>query len=539
MVLLERLAQWEPHVFYQALSVPQQHIICKLLCCSAAMTDLVYRACRGELRASMTFDGFSRQSDDESQVTDSSALPQHVSAGRWLAKHAVLLQELSLAGSRNEAAEIEASIAGGLQAASGRSKAAPEDHVGSSAAPRRGGLGWWQRRAQPAPPALAHQQQQGADSSTPSRLLLKAARFQIASCGSMLCALAGSQQLTALSMNLRQLASVHSWRQCQLGLQSLTSLQDLDLGMSHVSDVSGLLSLAQGLQQLTQLTKLRMRDGSITQGCLSTLPVSLRELWWETSYESDRDVFNFSHLTALSKLNLPRVLLGDVLPPGLHELAVWGCDFGKPLAGLTGLEVFSIVCIPHADVCTQLQGVAALREVRIGCDLGLQFGTDPNVVASELASLPLLEVRLRTNRPLSPGFVFSMRQWTKLKRLDLALVHIDGSFKDLSEQLQRLPELQQLQLDKVTACQGEKWLYRELPVHRIVSDLQAFMRCCGRMPSLYRLHLQNVHVGRALLELVPGPKLAVIVLMGCSVDADTAAAARAKWPGAAQLHISN
>jgi hypothetical protein len=122
--------------------------------------------------------------------------------------------------------------------------------------------------------------------------------------------------------------------------------------------------------------------------------------------------------------------------------------------------------------------------------------------------------------------------------LDLDLVHIDGSFKDLSEQLQRLPELQQLRLDKVTACQGERWLYEELPEHQIVSDLQDFMRCCGRMPSLNRLHLQGVRVGRALLELVPGPKLTNIYLAGCNVDADTEAAARAKWSGAARLYVS-
>jgi hypothetical protein len=340
-------------------------------------------------------------------------------------------------------------------------------------------------------------------------------------------------------MDLTQLTSA---QECQLALQSLTSLLELNLGLTDALDDTGVLSnLVPGLQPLTQLTKLRVQHGSVTQGCLNTLPVSLRELQWEGNHESlisDRDAFDFSHLTVLSKLNMPRVLLEDVPPPGLRELAVWGCESGKPLAGLTELQSFNIVCIPEADVCTQLQGIAALHEVRIGCDVGLQFGADPNNVASQLASLPLVEVRLRfLSRPLSPVFVSTMREWTKLERLDLDLVHIDGSFKDLSEQLQRLPELQQLRLDKVTACQGEKWLYEELPEHQIVSDLQDFMRCCGRMPSLNRLQFQDVRVCRALLELVPGPKLAGVFLEGCNVDADTEAAVRAKWPGTARLYV--
>jgi hypothetical protein len=171
-VLLERLAQWEPHLFDEALSVPQQHIICKLLCCSTAMTDLIYRACQGQLRASMMF-----FDNDESEVRDSSTVPQHESAGRWLAKHAALLQELEVVnpGSR---IEIEDAIAAGLQAASGRSMSAPEDRARSSSPL---GLGCWPRPARPVPPVRRprrqqqQQQQQGTDSSTPSRLLLKAA----------------------------------------------------------------------------------------------------------------------------------------------------------------------------------------------------------------------------------------------------------------------------------------------------------------------------------------------------------------------------
>lgn len=548
-VLLEHLTQWEAHAFYSTFWIPQHQFICQLLSCSKAMTSVVYRACSGELQVHMNLYGsISSTADDSEGAGCSTLLPQHESARRWLASHALLLQELTVSASQHDAEEVEAAVASGLRAAADlgpleghAAAAAPAGSPGSSSTARLHGWHFLRRRKPQEAQAQARlqQQPQHVDPSARSQLLLRRITIQLPSTGSLLCALAGCQHLTFLSISLKAFEPVAA---CQQALASLTALQELVLQLNDAKQDSRVLcELAWGLKALPQLHALTVRQGRLTQEGVDSLPAVLQRLVWDGDAQLmrlDEVQLDLSHLTALTRLEVPTVFAGDVLPPNLRELAVWGCHTLQPAAELARLESFSMVCIPDAQQCTQLSSTPTLREVRIGGGVGLQFGADPNAVASQLASLPLVDVELRFSRPLSPEFVASMQRWTKLTRLQLVSVHVDGSFKDLSQQLVRLPALRSLRLHDVTACRGEKWLYRELPEHERVADLQVFLGSCVRMPSLRSLSMHSMHLGRAVLELAAATQLEQISLAACHIDEETEERLHAKLVDTCELYIS-
>lgn len=525
-LLLEHLMHPDADMFCHVYDVSREKFICSLLASSSAMTDLVYKACEGELRLSMSL----------------YHLPRCVSAGNWLGSHARLLRELAVYGPPSDGPEVEAAVAAGLQAASGRSGAPSLPDTQLRARSRWHFLNF-KPKQQPQLCEQPQQQRQGA-ACAPSRLLLRKLHVQVPCSGRILAAVAGSRQLTALSVTMRALDDVPA---SQEALRTLTELRELDLDLSSARHDSQVLEgLAPPLQSLSQLTRLEVRAAFITQTNLECFPASLQSLTLQFGERLMWDLpahapLNFSSLNELTALDISRLLGEDVLPPRLRRL-VLPCGFEslQPVVGLTCLESFSCCSIPPADDLEALHELGTLREVMFGGRPGWQLGVDPNQLVSELAALPLVSVQLRgVQSHLSPALVGSMWRWKQLQRLHLDGVHIDGSFAGLSEQLVDLPQLEYLRMCSVTACPGDRaWLYRERPEHERRADLKVLLGTCVRMPSLRRLWLDRMPLGFAVLALSGATNLTSIVFTGCDVDHVTGTL-RAALPAATELSVSN
>jgi hypothetical protein len=542
---------------------------CALLQCSKTMTSIIHAACHGTLECSMFFAPSKWPQPAAPQDSSSGGISQpcsfkwqrHEDTRSWLSKHARLMRRLEVMGACGlDLQAVEASIAAGLLAgraqnsaaeragmvvpASGPAAIAAEASVAVAQLSVSGDtmagstLGEFDRQQQL--PRATHMQGLG--------LPVQHVEYSALSNGSLLCSLAGSQQLTYLTLKLGKLADASA---CQQALASLKGLRMLDLNgwaaVAKGADVQSLDDLAPGFIDLTQLTSLEWTGFTpLSQFSASRLPVSLLRLSYKgrgwpsafgvTGRQNEQSSLNLAHLTALTNMELGTICEGDVMPSALLELLVCESDLQhatlEPVSSLRFLRKFTSTTIPTRAQCVHLQAVSSLREVNIGsgsfCSPG-HAGVGP-----ELAKLPLVSARFRdggSKFPVPNDVLCTVRCWTHIQELELFETHIDTTFVQLAEQLEHLADLRHLALFAVRAQQklhAYALMDQATPLHAYalmdqatvdvrLRDMQAFVRVVSKLPKLEYLVFRFVWLGAAALELSPGPCLKTLRLEMCGL----------------------
>jgi hypothetical protein len=313
--------------------------------------------------------------------------------------------------------------------------------------------------------------------------------------GRMLCTLASQTQLTGLQLCLITSGKLVSG--CGAALASLTSLRSLTVnagptvtstatstagssyhsrvtqpGMQRTLGISKIAAaLEPALQQLTDLTHLSLG----WKPSSASFPSSLVSLQIQDEIMiPGHECLQLQHVTRLTHLEVREVDSRAALPPSLRSLRVHHFNLsvhadiqqramaeGYPdsrvdLGQLQNLQRLHLNSKPY-DI-SRLQQLTALTHLGLRCDF-LSFIVR-HTSDAVLASLPLRWLDVFGFGAGEPCIDWQrvlpqLGSYTQLTYLQLRQLHMTGYVASLSEQLQRLPALQELQLVRLTAAEPQ------------------------------------------------------------------------------------
>lgn len=310
--------------------------------------------------------------------------------------------------------------------------------------------------AAPSATALPQQQQQQQLPGRPCALPLSRFVCTSATSGHLLCALASTLHLTELELHLRLQEGAAIAQDSCAALASLTNLQDLILAGSWCTK-SFLPVLGPALQHLTQLTQLQLPQLLLDAAGIQLLPPSLKAL----AVCCHSKPLQLESLTNLHSLVLGQALLaGENLPPSVTALRIGRCDSVQPLTQLPHLRRLCVDSDLTPEQLHQLadlsaggadgEGLESLEASYFCCTQG--NACDQGQLASAaglLQRVPLKRLKVLGQwgcGRLPAGVVEQLGGLTQLTALSLQDLMVEVAPQQLGHQLQRMPDLQQLEL---------------------------------------------------------------------------------------------
>jgi hypothetical protein len=485
------------------VAMPDNAVICKLLCCSKATSALVHQFCAGKLTVQLC-----------PPVKDNIDRPQLSS---WLAKHARLLRHLSLDCFY---VDVEEYAAAGLRAAAGlpsmrpaaaeptvgqqemdvhvdlavqaivqaeaaaqavvqaeaaahavvQAEAAAQAVVQAEAAAQRG-LMLMQ------PPGDSNQQHEAPQQAGVSMLPLLELQLQGRLVGTLLPTMSACcRQLTQLQLR----PSRTDWLP-PTDLSQLHSLRELQIiGGLCCSVPDNTLRIFSSLTQLTRLDASFLGTQSFTH-----LPASLVELSAACGLSIEDEMApagqgpGLRHLTNLTRLKTGGVRGSQMLPAQLRELHAFELRWDE---GFLQLQQLKFVSLTAVEIVPCLGPLSALTQLT-----ALQLRTTHvkggmSVMCSELPRLPLQHF-YSSDDAFSAQDIEQLGRCTKLTELQMDVARVGVGVGAFAQQLQRLHSLQHLRLDSV----------RFAPHPATPEDVEplvvALKQLCGRHLTRVRLCL--------------------------------------------------
>lgn len=290
--------------------------------------------------------------------------------------------------------------------------------------------------------------------------------------GRLLCSLAGVH-LTELVLHLQLQDRAGASQQYCAALASLAHLQRLSLAGAWCE--KGFIPvLGPALQHLTALTKLRLPRVLLDAASIQMLPTSVQDL----TVCCHNSPLQLQHLTALRTLHLEQQLHeGETLPPSLTALWLGRCEGVQPLLALPNLQWLRVDYDVEPE---QLQGLAQLPQLQalllsyFCCTEGKQCDQGTLAcAAAHLSKVPLRQLTVLGQwgcGRLAAVVVQQLSVLTQLTSLSLQDLVLEVSPVQLAQQLQQLPVLQQLELrclqyEGSDALQGEGGAHSTVGAH--------------------------------------------------------------------------
>lgn len=436
--------------------------------------------------------------------------------GHWMAKHAVLLSSLEV--SIRDVSEQ--GLAEGIKAAAAVS--GPSAAATSAPAATAGST------------AVAAQLQGG--------IPLQSLELRGPANGSLLCAVAGSKQLTKLSLQLTIVTLQKP--EVQAAVASLAGLQDLTVvegsatsprfkdGWFHEWDKVALEAaeaptafeqLTPALEGLTSLTRLAYAHAvPLRQSCVQPLPASLLNLqlgqdWDSTCYPCAvrKDGCDLSHLTALTHLIMADLQTADVLPESLVSLKVPKSLSLLPALKLQHLQKLDIGWIPGADEVRQLAELPMLQEVRLEAATH-EYSAPQKALkkaAPYLGTFPLKSLNLSMFDITTP-IMEGVAMCTGLTNLTLGWSTVNTALDKFAGGLAQLSSLEEVKIERPewgskARCKDKKW----------EAGMRAICKALAGLPELRHVWLAGWSLRKGAGEFVAATQLRTLMLDNCSVDA--------------------
>lgn len=282
----------------------------------------------------------------------------------------------------------------------------------------------------------------------------------------------------------------------------------------------------QELQAFSQLTKLQLDTlpQSCQDRCLQCLPASLQ--WLTLTCDVPRVwPINLSHLTAVTFLDLNCCLQQDVLPPNLVRLSACGGSM-RPLLLLPKLQSVWLSITPSLTELQRLCAATQLTQLHLTVAFTGRWPANEQA-AAVFSQLPLTRLQI-AHTALTPFGVAALGSLTKLWCLQLHSLRLNDSMERLAAQLQQLPLLKCLIVQKLDP---------QLPGD---DDWASLTHAIGLIPSLRRFVAAGLPLGGAAASLLASAtQLSSLELRNCSLTHHTRALLQSKLQhmGARQLVV--
>jgi hypothetical protein len=546
-----------------------QRVVCRLMCCSNSMAQLVHSTCAGRLPVTIQR-SWLRPPPPSGLPADRGGLEgllseqqqQACAQGQWLARNCRLLSELCVCLHDTD----ESLLAEGLLLAAAVAAAAADGTAGPAAADGTAD-GTTPSGAAAAGQLVLPVSAPGAVAALP----LQSLTLRGTTNGSLLLALAGSQQLTKLQMCMG--LETAAAPEVQEALASLVGLQDLDFSESScrgrhqfqwfdtkattaaAAAQSAFEQLAPALQPLTRLTRLELETIQFRGSCVQLLPPSLRSLQLGSDFAAGvyvvpaREALDLAHLTALTNLVIEDLQESDVLPGSLVKLRAPKCVSLQPALGLQQLQELKLESIPPGpelaqlgELCPALEAVSMV----ISChemDFTARCKALKNA-APHLPSFPLTKLELWTV-PIQSWLLEPLSQCSSLTTLHLHKPDIKVRLDLLGAALQKLESLQHLWIVRPQRSGAAlKNPPSDVPMVALPPGVKAslphraLLAGIARMPSLRALTTSRFSLEEAAHELVVATQLEELSVCECYVEGTAAAAQLESVLGAAGVYVA-
>lgn len=424
-------------------AMPDNAVLCKLLCCSKATSDLVHQTCAGKLAVQLC-----------PPLKDNIARRE---LSTWLAKHARLLRHLSLDCFYND---VDVFAAAGLRAAAGLPSMRPaaaeptsSQQVDLDVDPAAQAIPLAEAAAErglnlmqpPGECSLAqHQPHQPPQHAGVSMLPLLELQLQGRLRGTLLPTISACcKQLTQLQLR----PSSGDWLP-PLDLTQLTSLRELHIMGGFLCNVpEDTLRIFSSMDQLTKL-----QASFLGPEAFPYLPASLVDLSAACGVRAvdlegpTAPVPDLQRLTNLTRLQIGAVQDSQQLPAQLRELHVFRLKCDEGLLQLQQLQSLSLTAIETDASC--LAPLTALTHLT-----ALQLRTSKvkggmSEVCSQLPKLPLLHL-WSSEDVYAAQDIEHLGRCTQLTDLQLDAARVGLGVGGFAQQLQSLHNLEHVRLHGV------------------------------------------------------------------------------------------
>lgn len=478
---------------------------------------------------------------------------------KWMAKHAVLLSSLRVNPYDTDEGRLSEGIQTALAALATGSGSAAEAAADDTIADAAGA-------ASPAAATAAGREAGG--------LTLQALDLSRPSDGSLLCALAGSRQLTRLDLALP--ISVAASAEVQAAIGSFTGLQTL--GFMEIMQRRGSnsarmnIALFGGLQRqeyaeppkafeqvvhvlqpLTRLTRLDFNRMLSKPESLQQLPTSLVALrladghWMPGQSKEDSEPFlmgrwdelpvrkhglSFSHLTALTHLVVDNLQQPDELPGSLASLTVGSCRSLVPAQSLLRLQRLKVNDVLAGADFELLQKLPSLQEVHVKAlspELRYESLSDYDkaliAAAPHFGSIPLKSLNLGSVT-IRRSLCNDLGKCSALTKIWFDHVRLTAPLERFGAAVHKMTSLQEFAFEKVE-FEGRQHMAKDLRE----AQFRPFLKGLAALPELRSVRIMECwRIGEAAAELAAATQLQFLMLYVCGVEKQTETLLRAKLP---------